>query len=284
MIGPIRTFEIEQLQPMPASVTRLFILMRDPDTTLADIGRLVELDEALTANILRMANSAWSSSRYEIVTVKQAVVRLGTVRILGIAMARHMAGYMSGPFSGYELAEHELWRHSVAAALAAEYMNQFASETIPGIAFTAALMHDIGKLLLTRYISPDVLIRISVMIESLNFTYLEAEREVLGTDQAEVGCAIARHWHFPEQLVTAIERHHDPDAQPDPVLDTVHVANVVAKLIGVGLGSEQMNMKVSAAAPRRLGITRSGLESLCAMVKEKLAEAEELYGSFSDGN
>ena len=116
-----------------------------------------------------------------------------------------------------------------------------------------------------------------------NLTYIEAERAVLETDHADVGAAVARHWEFPESLVSAIERHHDPDPAPEPLLDVVHVANAVAKLVGVGLGSEQMNMKASSQASRRLGLSAPALEALCADVAGGLAKAEEVWRSTSDG-
>lgn len=283
MIGPIKLSEIDELVPMPISTVRLSSLMNNPDTSLSEIARVVELDQALTANVLRLANSALSGSRASIDTVKNAIVRIGTARILGLAIARQIAGEMSRPCAGYDLVEYELWRHSVAAALAADNLKRFTSGSVPAAAFTAALLHDIGKLLLSRHIDRKVLEQIREMINKERFTYLEAERKVLGTDHAEVGAAIARHWKFPEKLAVAIEKHHNVDEDPDPLLDAVHIANAVAKLIGVGLGSEQMNMEISSDAYQRLGIRDTGLESLCVKVKFELAEAEELYGSKKNG-
>ncbi len=279
MMGPIKASEIEELAPMPASVGRLCALMRKSDTTIAEIARLIELDQALTANTLKMANSAWSSTKTSIATVQQAVVRLGIARILGLALARNVANLMSSPCDGYNLAEYELWRHSVAAALAAEIMNDVSTQQIPGTAFTGALLHDIGKLILTRHIDGATIKNIRRMMEEEEATYIEAERELLKTDHAEVGGAIARHWQFPEELVFVIEQHHALETEENIVLDAVHLANVIAKLIGEGLGSEEMNMRVSADAHRRLGLKRTDIELLCAMVQQELNNAETLYRS-----
>ena len=279
MIGPINLSEIAELAPMPASIGRLCTMMNQPDTTIAEISRLVELDQALTANTLKMANSAWSSAKSPIATVRQAVIRLGTARILGLALAQNIANKFKSPFEGYNLAEHELWRHSVAAALAAEIMNEFTNRHIPGVAFTGALLHDIGKLILARHIDKQMLEKIHQMMSEDNATYLEAERALLKTDHAVVGGEIARHWQFPEQLVYAIEKHHDIDLNADPVYDAVHIANAIAKLIGEGLGSEQMNMRVSSEAHKRLGLNRTKVELICAKVQKELNYAESLYRS-----
>jgi len=277
VIGPIEIEEIESLKPMPASVVQLAGMIADADANISDIARVVELDQALTANLLRMANSAWGRSRTPILTVSEAVKRLGTAQVLKLAVGREVAHSMVQAFPGYELAEHELWRHSVAAALAAEGMSSVTSKPVPGAAFTGALLHDIGKLLLSRHLGVEALQEIGRVVEADGLVYLEAERKLLGADHAQVGGAIARHWRFPDPLVSAIEFHHEPDAHPCELLDVVHIANAVAKLIGVGLGSEQMNLRVSGDAARRMGMSAAGLESLCARVETALAEAEEVF-------
>lgn len=284
MTSTIALSEIEALAPMPASLARLASVVGNPDAGAGDVANVIEFDQALTANLLRMANSAWSSSRTPIVTVRDAVLRLGAARILELAVGHCISPALQRACDGYELAEHELWRHSVAAALAAERLSHFALQPIPGAAFTAALLHDVGKLIVNRHVEHGDVTRMRELAREKGLAYLEAEREVLGTDHAEVGAAVARHWGLPEPLVDAIERHHDPDAAPGPVQDTVHIANAVAKLIGVGLGSEQMNMKVSAEATARLGLSAVGLESLCATVKDELAKTEELWGTERNGD
>ncbi len=278
MIETIPTAEIESLAPMPASVARLAGIVGDPESNAAGIAQVIEFDQALTANVLRLANSAWSGAQRHIDTVRDAVLRLGGARILELAVGQHIAGPMSQRCNGYELGEYELWRHSVAAALAAERLGRFTSKPVPGSAFTAALLHDIGKLVLNRHINRNLLGQIYAMMDERRIPYLQAERELFGTDHAEVGGHVARHWKFPDVLVHAIERHHDPDVEPNPVLDAVHIANATAKLAGVGLGSEQMYMKASTEAAARLGLSSGGLESLCATVVDELARTEALWG------
>jgi putative nucleotidyltransferase with HDIG domain len=188
-----------------------------------------------------------------------------------------MIAAMCRPCAGYDLGENELWNHSVAAALAAERLSRYAMRPIPGAAFTAALVHDVGKLVLDRHLDAATADRIWRLTREESLAYVDAERRVLGTDHAEIGGQIARHWNFPEALVQAIERHHDPDPVNDPILDAVHIANAVARLVGVGLGSEQMSMVASTAAAERLGLTATRLEGLCATVGAELAEADSIW-------
>ncbi|HSW47304.1 MAG TPA: HDOD domain-containing protein [Phycisphaerae bacterium] len=283
MTVDILNSEIAVLAPMPASLLRLAAVIGDPDSNLTDVVAVIELDQALTSNVLRLANSAWSASARRIETVRDAVLRLGSGRVFELAVGERVAGEMSRTCPAYDLGEHELWRHSVAAALAAERLNLFTAKPVPAVGFTAALLHDVGKLVLGRHVETSTFERIREAAGQPDVTYLEAERLILGTDHAEVGGAVARHWRFPEELALSIERHHDPDSDPGPVPDAVHIANVVAKINGIGLGSEQMNMKASVAAAVRLGLSSSNLESLCATVHGELARTEELWGIMAHG-
>lgn len=269
--------EIDSLAPMPASVAQLAEIMSRSQASMTDIAKVIEFDEALTANILKLANSVWCRSKTQIQSVKDAVVRLGTAQILKMAVAGQIAGAMRLSCPGYELAEHELWRHSVAAALAAENMDAHVTVEVPKFAFTAALLHDVGKLLLNRHIEPEAVEELRDRMKRERITYLEAERSILGTDHSEVGGAIAQHWKFPGELVTAVACHHNPDQAPEPLMDVVHLANTVAKLIGVGLGSEAMHFFSSPETPKRLGMRARDLEALCAKVRHGLAKAEETY-------
>lgn len=279
MLGPIPFSEIENLKPMPVSTVQLCSVAANPNSCIGDIAKIVEYDQALAASAIRVANSTWSSPRFPIVTVKEAVLRIGSTRVLGLAISRHLENKMNKSFDGYDLAELELWRHSIATALAVDNLKAFTQKEIPSAAFAAALLHDVGKLIVSQYIDQDIFNQIQNVIRQEKTDYLEAERFVLGTDHAEVGGAIAQYWKFPEQLVNAIKKHHQDNKDADPVIDIVQLANVVAKLIGQGLGSEQMNLKINPDIPKRLALKESDLETLCALVKMKLAEAEEIYGS-----
>lgn len=279
MIHTLVPAEIEKLAPMPASVARLAAIVGDSHSSLNDVAEVVGYDQAMTANLLRLANSAWSGAPRQIENIRDAVLRIGAGRTLELVVGQKVARSMNASCEGYALGEHELWCHSVAAAMAAERLGKYAEVAIPGSAFTAALLHDIGKLILNRHIGDGTAQEIRRLIVEEKILYLEAERRVLGIDHAEVGGAVARHWKFPEILVSAIEHHHDPDVEPGVILDAVHIANAVAKLIGVGLGTEEMYMKASADAAKRLKLTTTGLESLCAAVQEDLAKTEELWWS-----
>ncbi|MDQ1385811.1 MAG: hypothetical protein QOG65_3190, partial [Actinomycetota bacterium] len=118
---------------------------------LAQIVDIVRYDQALTAALLRSANSSWSAARTEIATVRDAVVRLGAGPVLALALGVNVRGRMETAIPAYELAEGELWSHSVLAMLAAETLRSHVGMShgghkLPAETPTAALLHDVGKL------------------------------------------------------------------------------------------------------------------------------------------
>jgi putative nucleotidyltransferase with HDIG domain len=275
----ITAADIKNIPPLPASAVRLAELVEDLNSTVDDFAKVIEFDQVLTGNALRWANSAWSQSQSPIGDIRTAIIRLGAANILKLAIGFHLKQPMSQGCPNYDLDENALWQHSVASALAAENLQRFSILSIPHAAFAAALMHDIGKLVLGRHLGyKDLRQRIQQVIQKKELTYIQAEREITGTDHAEVGAIMAREWKLPDNLVDTIAGHHNPDQRPNLILDTVHIANVVSKLIGLGLGVEQMNMHVSTEAAHRIGLTQSNLQTLCAVVKSLLEETEQQWG------
>ena len=107
-----------QLEPLPTSSTRLAALVCAGTPELGQVVEIVQFDEALTASLLRSANSSWSASRSEIKTVRDAVIRLGASPVLALTLGMNVRRHLGDALPQYGLSEGELWRHSVAASLA----------------------------------------------------------------------------------------------------------------------------------------------------------------------
>jgi putative nucleotidyltransferase with HDIG domain len=144
----------------------------------------------------------------------------------------------------------------------------------------AALLHDIGKLIMVRYMKEDVSALIALCTEK-KIAFVQAEREILGCDHAEVGGSMARQWGFPQEIISTIEQHHQvvPGGN-GPILDAVMLANYAAKSMGIGLGAEGFNLKLDFAGSReRLGISIEGFERACAQAAIWIAEQRKAMHS-----
>lgn len=270
---------IDELSPLPATALRLAEALSDPNSSVGDIATMLEYDQALTLDILKYANSAASASSRTIATVKDAVIRLGGARILERVVGRHVKGSLCPPLASYGYAEEDLWRHSVAAAVAAEELGTFTKQTSSGLSFTAALLHDIGKLVLARAApleSMEMVFKL-VFADSRTHTCEEAERDVFGFSHADIGASIALSWNLPEVIVEAIRRHHSADPACGPVTDAVRIANIAARTIGEGIGREGMSLSADAGLSLRVNITREQFEALCAHTRRRLQAVMAMF-------
>lgn len=146
-----------ELEPLPATVSRLASVVASDDSSAQDVAEVISFDPRMTAVLLRYVNSAAGDSRYSIDTVQGAVTRLGMGAVLEIAMANTVRRQLNVSMPEFGLAAGDLWRHSVASALAAESLQRCCSTRITPETFTAALLYDIGKLVLCRFLDPELL-------------------------------------------------------------------------------------------------------------------------------
>jgi putative nucleotidyltransferase with HDIG domain len=273
----INPAEIQKLAPMPSAVGRLAKAVSDNDADLTEVVNIVEYDQALTANVLRWANSVWSGPTARVKTVREAILRLGTGNILQLAVGQGISAAMKNVAAQTEAGEESLWRHSVTAALAAECLGKFIRRPILQVSFTAALVHDIGKLLLRRHLQEETYRAIRLLMVKKHYSAFEAESEVLGTDHARVGGEIAWFWKFPDELVTAIEQHHAPDPAPEPILDAVQAANAIANFLGSQNAVEMTGAKIRTEVLQRLGLVPDSVRRICRQVRDRLEETLQLW-------
>lgn len=278
------SLDIERLEPVSSTVPRLASVIADESSSVDEICRVIEYDPALTANSIKLANSAYFASPTPVQTVREAVNKIGAGRILQDAVGREVGPRFLRALPAYELEELELWHHSVAAATAASLLPRYANVAIPPVVFTAALLHDLGKLIIARHLDEDTRKEIRRAIDQ-GLTFVQAERRVLGFDHAQIGGLVARRWRFPDELANCIAWHHHPHREnvASPALDAVHIANAVAKTIGTGLGVEGMNMVVDSESVRALGLSVESLEALCAQTMLELPHTLELFEDVHSG-
>ncbi len=268
---------IKQLEPLPVTAQRLLGLLNGEDVALTAIAELIEFDQAVVAAVLRTASTIRHAGRTT-PTVREAVVRLGTVALLDLVLEGYLKK-LGAATPMYDLGEQDLWLHGAAAQLAVRALAAERPQAkIPTMAETAALLHDIGKLIVSRYLKADVR-ELVKHARTRAITFVEAEREILGIDHATVGAAMAEQWRFPPEIVDAIGRHHSPPfANPTVVLDAVAMANVVAKTIETGLGAEGLNFAVDAGSYQRLGIDFATFGRVCLQSDAWLREMTRAHG------
>lgn len=268
---------IGTLDPLPLTAQRLIQVVADENSSFEDIVKIVEHDPAVGANVLRLANSALYAGRFKVERLRDAVIRLGPATLMEMALGGYLKR-ISCKAPMYDLTEDDFFMHSAVASMAVQEIAREAGEVIPPTASLAALLHDIGKLIMTRFqkVTSAEVIKVC---EDKDVSFTEAERLMFGYDHAEVGGAIARSWEFPEAVVEAIERHHDFPLKPGSIsLDAVVAANYITKTIGVGLGAEGLNLKLDQDCLGRLGLEFDSFCRVCARTSSRVEDLRRAYG------
>jgi HD-like signal output (HDOD) protein len=273
----------ESLDPVPASVSRLVSLIAGDRWAFADVERVIAQDQALTGRVLQIANSAWSGSLTRIGTVRDAIIRIGVGPIVSMAVGTCIAPVFRRALPEYGLSEGELWRHSLAASLAAETLAVMSPSDVPAESVTAALLHDVGKLVLARFLTPDLLEGLARVRAEGERPALQAEVDVLGVHHGQLGGLIARHWCLPDRLAEAISHHHAPDRVGDMVCDVVSLANSAAKVV---IGRPEADPAEHTPCPNacaRLGLAPGMFDRLCGHVASTLDHTLAWYNNGAAG-
>jgi putative nucleotidyltransferase with HDIG domain len=264
--------QVKTLPPAPRVLSELLSLLREHDTHSGRIVELVTYDPALTVKVLRRCNSAAAGAAHPVHDLPEAVTRLGfdeIYRLVATVVGESMLGSAQ---RGYGIATGELWQHSVTVALAARIIAQ-SFNADENLAFTAGLLHDIGKLVLSGSLEGayDKLVEET---GTSGHSFLEAEKAILGVEHAEVGGRLLERWKFPEYLVKAIWHHHDPlQARPHERLAAyVYVSDMIAHCLGQGHGHQAFAVRDRSETLEMLEIGAKDFETLTlqtALVLEK---------------
>jgi putative nucleotidyltransferase with HDIG domain len=270
--------EVEAFPGMPATATKLLPLLDNSDSTASDIESILKYDPGLTANILKLTNSAYFGIPTRVSSVKQAIVLLGWKRLLQVVTTICMSPLMKKSIPGYDLPGGELWRHSIAVSVAAEILVKSLKISNADEVFTAALLHDVGKLVLGSFVKKD-LKQIETMVTK-GITLDVAESMVLGTNHAEVGGQILHKWSFPAELVNAVQWHHDPESCENSCIlsDIVHVANTLGLMTGFGKVDDGLDIDPFGPVADRIGLRADDLAAMAQQTSEGIKKLSDLWG------
>jgi putative nucleotidyltransferase with HDIG domain len=262
---------VEHVAPLSPAASRLIGLLVRSGSEPQETVRVVEGDAALTAAVLRGVNSAELRLNRTIKTVSDAVAYLGSARIAGIALALAGRTLFNDELRGYRGSRGDLGRHCLYVALAAR---ELAAHTLgqvdPALAFTAGLLHDIGKAVISDHLAGSA----DVIVDELDAgripDFTTGERDRLGYDHAEIGVALAHHWRLPFALVPPVAHHHAPfDAEPahQPLACLVHLADMLAYGQGIGTGLDTAGHRLEPRYQHWVVLDEEGMGQVMADVR-----------------
>ena len=256
----IRT-KISSFPSMPQAAIKLRELLKEDDVPLNKIENILRQDPGLSANILRLANSAHFGLSSKVGSLKKAVMLLGLKRFEQIAFSAYMEKSMDKAVEGYGLSPGELWLHSIVVATTAEAIAKYLKMPDPSEIFIPALLHDMGKLILDSFVKTNL-----KSIQSLvakGESWVRVENMIFGTDHAEIGALLLEKWSFPIEVVNSVRWHHDPEylssthnrlQNPNMQSDIVYLSNLIFQSNGNKTSVDGKKVKPSSEVLERLGI------------------------------
>jgi putative nucleotidyltransferase with HDIG domain len=243
---------VQDLPSLPAVVMELLSSIEQEDIDISVLAKKVSYDQALTAKTLRLANSSSYGLQVKVTTIQQAITFLGFQTTRNLITAVAITGcFPSGRCAGFH--DKSFWRHSIATAACARALAR-RMRFNQDIAFTAGLLHDIGRLVLVTG-HPDAYDQVAAWHGQHGGDWQEAERAVLGIDHVDAGVALADHWNFSDTMRQAIAYHHAPDTHGAGFLAAiVHVANAIVHALDLAGEDDELVPRVSSVAWDAMGL------------------------------
>lgn len=268
---------IEQLPATPQVLPKLMKVLRDPEASANEIVEIIRLDPSLTAQVLKVSNSGYYAVPEGNSDLSRAISHIGlgeTYRIVSSLVGKAVASH---PVKAYEIDGQELWFSAIAAAVTMDLMARKAHQD-PIDAYTIGLFHNLGKLVINNT-AGEAYQPVFEKLENETCSQVEAEREVLGFDYAEVGAILLEHWEFPDELHSPVRFQLDPMATSEhrELAAMLHVSLFVLSGIGYAYGRDAFAFKVIPEVLELLYMSEEDVEQLMIDVHNRVEEIKGLF-------
>jgi HD-like signal output (HDOD) protein len=269
---------IDHLKPVSDVAGKVMALLDDPDCGMSDLSDIIRHEPALTANVLKLANSSYFGLPGKINDAKQAVVYLGMTQVVDLVLLVSCSESFSGSHGGYGLNTGELWKSAVSAAILANDLAEIKGLKQTGLFCTGALLRDIGKVVLDQHVK-SAIEPILNRVNSQSMTFRAAERQVLGFDHCQVGAMVAENWHFPTPLQCIIRYSHTPLEAKGCFLEAsiVYMADAICRKMEVGLGIDDPSYPEDDRVGRSVGLQLSQIQGVVDGFGRKMDRVNALF-------
>lgn len=261
-IGEIKS-AMEAVKPIPQVALKVMRLMDENRYDIESISNEIRKDQVITARMLQLANSAMFGAKKNISSLDHAVVFLGQDLLVKLVLSAAVQGYFEQSMMGYALCKGGVYHHSLGCAHVAEMLAKKTEKEEAAKAYTAGLLHDIGKVVLDQYVATAYPLFYRDITEEKE-SILSVEQRLLGMDHTEVGRILARQWSLPKSLEEAIYCHHEPNQASTYVelSAIVYLSDLLMSRFHTGLEIERVETDALHTHLATLGLSIEDFENL----------------------
>ncbi len=257
-VPPVEEIEqsIDTIQPIPQVALKILRLIDEEEYDIKALTSEIRKDQVISAKTLQLCNSVMFSGTNKIESLDHALIYIGLQMLVKLVVSASVDNYFNNAGMGYSLCKGGLFHHAIGTAIISEKLADLTGRVKPGLAYTAGLLHDIGKVVLDQYVtSAYPLFYRKLSDEGTSFS--DTEKAILGIDHTEIGSHLARNWSFPESLIDVIRYHHRPeDATRNLELaHTVYLADLLMSRFNTGLELERLGTETLSARLEAIGLS-----------------------------
>jgi putative nucleotidyltransferase with HDIG domain len=271
---------INNLPTPPIVFTQIQKVLNNPNTSAFDIAAILQEDPAMSAKVLKLTNSAYYGLSREIDSVKQAVMIVGLDAVKNLVLSASVISIFSKDQIDQEFQDY-FWRHSLATAFGARMLSRLLRTKLTFDAesgFSAGMLHDIGKMVISVYMSEESQQIKAKKAEQPNIPDYKIEDDILGYNHAHIGALLGQHWKLPTTLIEAVKFHHFPqliETKDNNLPYLIHLANHLAILtFDVDPDNETQVDPLQPGVLDAVGSSQEEIEPLCGKLREEYGRAE----------
>ncbi|MBU8870377.1 MAG: HDOD domain-containing protein [Gemmatimonadales bacterium] len=268
---------IKDIPTLPLIYQELFRMMQDPEVSVPKIAEIIAQDQALTAKILHLVNSAFYGFNKQIKTISRAVVILGFKAVRSAALAISVFDFFNDEDSTEELNMAKFWKHSIAVATISKVLADRIPVKQAEEAFTIGLLHDVGKLIEKHYFPQDFE-ELCRAAQEQQMSWIEGEGALFQVNHAIIGKAVFRMWDFPPTVVEAVQLHHSSvtTAKYPQLVALVQVANFVSYQLEYGAPGAFPPRECPPEALKLLNLQLEQVEDFHDQIQQEMESSLEI--------
>lgn len=273
---------IKEISTLPQVMRRVMEIVVDERSSAQDLAREIAHDQALTAKVLKIVNSAFYGFYRRISSVNEAVVILGYNEVRSIAMTVSVFD-LFGPSAGTKGFDRvRLWEHAIATGTMADIIRQQCCR-FEEAAFVAGLLHDLGKVVMDEFFEPEWR-EVLEQAQRQESPLVEVERQVLGITHADIGHLLSERWNLPQPISQAILYHHrEPRlSKSTPLEGLTYLANTFVKERGIGFSGDGVVWPVGDEARQVVGLEDYHVPKINTVLMKRMSSIGAMLGYFNE--